>query len=123
MDIPADAEVVAVINGEPTQWRTATDLYVIGPDGQVLSRPLTADEVAAITAEKSAEQAEQAAALNADALAAKVDAALAANRKYLARTAPTNAQVVAQVRQLTLEANAIIRFLWRRLDTIADTEG
>lgn len=123
MDIPADAVVVAVVDDQPTQWRTATDLYVIGPDGQVLSRPLTADEVAAITAEKSAEQAEQTAALNADALAAKVDAALTANREYLARTSPTNAQVVAQVRRLTLEANAIIRFLWRRLDTIADTEG
>ena len=40
MDIPADAVVVAVVDDQPTQWRTATDLYVIGPDGQVLSRPL-----------------------------------------------------------------------------------
>ena len=121
MDIPAEAEVVALIDDQPTQWRTATDLYVIG-DGQVVSRPLTVGEVTAITAEKSAEQAERTAALNTDALAAKVDAALDANRAYLARTAPTNAQVVAQVRRLTLEASAIIRLLWRRLDTIADTE-
>lgn len=60
MDIPADAQIIAEIDGVPTQWRTSTHLYVLASDGLPLSRPLTPDELEAV-ADEHAEQVERAA--------------------------------------------------------------
>ncbi len=44
-------------------------------------------------------------------LTAKAQAALAVNASFLANTSPSNPQVLAQVRQLTRQNNALIRLL------------
>ena len=46
----------------------------------------------------------------------RADQALAVNRAFLAISAPTNAQTVAQVKALTRQQNGIIRLLLRKLD-------
>ena len=51
---------------------------------------------------------------------AKAKAALAANATFLGLASPTNAQVVAQVKALTKEANALIKLEVRDL---LDTSG
>src|SRR4051812_38784388 len=59
-------------------------------------------------------------AANQQALQTKAVNALAANVTFLARTAPTSAQVTAQVQLLTRETSALIRLL---LNQLADTAG
>lgn len=48
--------------------------------------------------------------------------ALDANSQYLAIKAPTNAQVVAQVRLLTMMANALIRLEIGEVEDVSDTQ-
>ena len=50
-----------------------------------------------------------------DDLLARARAALEANATFLALAAPTNAQVLTQVRRITREANALIRYAVRDL--------
>lgn len=59
--------------------------------------------------------------LNAQLLRDRVTAALTANATFLALAAPTNAQVVAQVRTLTKECNALIRLAAALLADVSDT--
>lgn len=79
------------------------------------------------TAAETARAAAEAAALTADANGATVrsraQAALTANATFLAISGtPTNAQILAQVRQLTKENNAVIRLLLPGLlSDISDT--
>jgi hypothetical protein len=58
--------------------------------------------------------------VNGDTLKAKAKAALAANSTFLALTAPTNAQVLAQVKSLTRQTNALIRLQLAELDDVTD---
>ena len=55
------------------------------------------------------------------ALIAKADNALAANIAFLANASPTNADIVAQVRLLTRECQALIRMALGQLDTTDGT--
>ena len=54
--------------------------------------------------------------INAATLRAQAQSALAANRTALAVTNPTNAQLVAQVKALTRQNNALIRLALSLLD-------
>lgn len=56
-----------------------------------------------------------------DTLEQRAAAALAANDAFLAIANPSNAQVVAQVKALTREVNALIRYLLGRIDDVTDT--
>lgn len=53
---------------------------------------------------------------NAATIRQQANGALDVNRTYLALAAPTNAQVVAQVRALTQEMNGVIRLVLGKLD-------
>ncbi len=57
------------------------------------------------------------AALTEQSLRSKAAAALTANNAFLAKPSPTNAEVVAQVKLLTRENNALIRLALSQLDT------
>lgn len=58
---------------------------------------------------------------NIAALAVKAKDALEANATFQAIGSPSNAQVLAQVRLLTKENNALIRLALGLLDTVEDT--
>lgn len=53
-------------------------------------------------------------------LKSRADLALSTNSTFLANVSPTNADVLAQVRALTKENNALIRLLLEKMDS---TEG
>ena len=54
--------------------------------------------------------------VNADTLHAQAHAALAQNRAAISAAAPTNAQVIAQVKNLSAQNNALIRLVLGLLD-------
>jgi hypothetical protein len=60
-------------------------------------------------------------AANADALRTSAMQALATNAAFLALSAPTNAQALAQTQRLTRECSAVIRLLLGQLDDTAGT--
>lgn len=59
---------------------------------------------------------------NQNTLRSRADAALNVNNDFLALASPTNAQVLAQVRVLTKENNALIRLILDKVNDISDTE-
>lgn len=59
--------------------------------------------------------------MNRRSLEDKANQALAANSTFISIASPTNAQVLAQVKQLTRENNAIIRLLTAAFDSTTDT--
>ena len=69
----------------------------------------------ALTAERAAEAA---ANTNGRTLEDQAIAALAANKVFYQRTSSTTAQVLAQVKALSRQNNALIRLLLRRLDGV-----
>ncbi len=92
----------------------------------VLEEPTTAQAVASaaapiLAAEQAANDAAAAQQANADTLRQRASLALSTNATYLAIGSPTAAQVAAQVRALTMEANAVIRLLTNMLDSTAGT--
>lgn len=56
--------------------------------------------------------------VNAKRLAEKIGSALTTNTEFLALTAPTNAQVVAQLKALTRQVSALTRLVTDRLDSL-----
>lgn len=88
--------------------------------GEVTEREFNAEEAAqaAIDSEHATQAAAVAAlrAANTDTLHAQASAALAQNRAAIAATAPTNAQVIAQVKNLSAQNNALIRLVLGLLD-------
>lgn len=99
---------------------TETD-YTTDPP-TVVERDFTPEEIAqraadAATAAQSKARADLLAA-NTDTLHAQAAAALAQNRAAIAATAPTNAQVVAQVKNLSAQNNALIRLVLGLLDEV-----
>ncbi len=95
---------------------------VVIPD----SPPTTAGAVAAAaapiqTAEAAAAATQTTLNTNADTLRTSAVNALAANATFLAIGSPTAAQVAAQVKALTRQADALIRLVGNQLDSTAGT--
>lgn len=84
---------------------------------QTSTRPYTAAENAA--ADAQAAQATRDG--NTSGIRTKLQTAIDANATYLAVTAPTNAQVVAQVARLTREATGLMRLELNATDTTDGT--
>lgn len=80
-------------------------------DGQITSASWAADPLFA----------RETAFLNDASLRAKGIGAITANSTYLAIGSPSNAQVLAQVRSLTQQTNALIRLFLQQLDSTAGT--
>lgn len=74
-------------------------------DDTVKSRPYTPSETADALAR-----------VNESTIAGRVQQAIQDNKDFLAIPAPTNAQVVAQVKALTRQANGVLRAVFKRLD-------
>jgi transcriptional accessory protein Tex/SPT6 len=93
------------------KWDDTTGTYTeYDADGtQTLARPYTAEEQSDATERATASTQ----AANEATLLQKASAAVQGNRDFLALTAPTNAQVVAQVKALTRQNNALIRLIVR----------
>jgi hypothetical protein len=95
-------------------------LEVDATTGAVIERAYTTQEAAqaAADAEHATAQAAVVAlrAANTDTLHAQATTALAQNRAAIAATAPTNAQVIAQVKNLSAQNNALIRLVLGLLD-------
>jgi len=84
-----------------------------GKDGkQTEQRPYTAAEAAAADAAAAEDTADR----NRTTVADQAAAALDANAAYLGTASPTNAQVAAQVKALTRQANKLIRLQLGKLD-------
>ena len=88
--------------------------------GDVTERAYTPEEAAQAVTDAQAAAAQKAIldALNTNraTLTQQATTALQANRDFLALAAPTNAQVLAQVKMLTRETTAVIRLLTNALD-------
>lgn len=87
-------------------------------DGTLIrNEPYTPEEEAAL----AEWQATQTALTNELTLKERALQALDTNNTFLALTAPTNVQVLAQVKALTRQMNALIRLAGNALDDITDT--
>lgn len=86
----------------------------------VTERDFTPEEVAQRAADQQAAAQSKARAdliaANTGTLHAQAAAALAQNRAAIAAAAPTNAQVIAQVKNLSAQNNALIRLVLGLLD-------
>ena len=116
MDVPAGAEVLAILDGVPSQWRTATDLYYLDADGQVASRPLDPVEVAAVVEEAAAVVVET----TRRTIEQKADAALGELQALIDTTNATiNASPAPYIKGLARVLRLVIRLLLRRFDGAA----
>lgn len=103
-----------VTTARPADTATTTSDYAVTLIGGIPTETWT------VRAKSQAEIDSTTATTNTAALLAKAKAALAANATFLGLASPTNAQVVAQVKALTKEANALIKLEVRDL---LDTSG
>lgn len=97
------------VNRQYTAWDSA-GIIVVGP------RPYTAEENATL----DAKNAETTAKNNAANLTTKAKTALTNNNTFLAIVSPTNADIVAQVKALTRQVNALIKL---EIQDLANTTG
>lgn len=112
-ETPAGLEVVrdgAVV----ARWDDLAQTYTECIDGTDVTRPYREGERTQATARAATRTARE----NEAAIRARAAAALVANREFLDLVAPTGAQVVAQVRALTRQANALIRLELRDLSGV-----
>jgi hypothetical protein len=101
------------------EWDDAAATYTAWtPAGvQTVQRALTPGEVAQAAAAAAATVTDA----NTATVRARAQAALTANATFLALSAPTTAQTLAQVQRLTRQTNATIRLLLGLLADITDT--
>lgn len=85
-------------------------------DGSTTQRAFNADENAAADRDVAIRTRQT----NLDALKTKALSAFNANKAFLAIASPTNADIVAQVKLLTRENNALIKVLF---DQLQDQDG
>lgn len=114
MDVPAGAEVLAILDGVPSQWRTATDLYYLDAAGQVASRPLDPVEVAAVVEEAVAVAVETVRRT----VEQRADKALGDLSTLIAGTtnATINAGPAPYIKTLARVLRLVLRLLLRRFD-------
>jgi len=101
-----------------------TEQVVANPDGTVSVTKDGATVVHsndAVTARVAEQLAAQALDANASTLRSRAQRALNTNATFLALASPTNAQTLAQVRNLTRETSALIRLLLNQVDDITGT--
>ena len=116
MDLPPDAVVVAEVDGQPIQWRTATSHYWIIQDGALTSRPLTAEELRAMVEEAAAVVVET----TRRTIEQKADAALGELQALLDTTNATiNSSPAPYIKGLARVLRLAIRLLLRRFDGAA----
>ena len=112
MDIPADAVPVCIIDGTPTQWRTATTFYAL-VDGALTSRPLTAEELRAMVEDAAAAVVES----TRRTIEQKAEAALGELQALIDTTNATiNAGPAPYIKGLARALRLVIRLLLRRFD-------
>ena len=98
-------------------WNDSTRTYTNYRTGSAVSRAYTAAE----NAEADVRVAVETAVTNEKSLMEKAGAAIETNKTFLAITSPTNAQVVAQVKALTRQNNALIRLITKALGDVSGT--
>ena len=102
------------------QWDDTSRTYTAwGVDGEISeARPYTEQENTDADARLADATAKATTQAN---LLSKMETALSNNAAFLALASPNQAQAVAQVKALTRQINAAIRYLTNRLDTTDDT--
>ena len=115
---PGGLDSAAPAGNRAEEWDSAGGYTRWSPAGVVVeSRALTPAEVAQL----AGDAAGGVAAVNVQTVQQRAQAALAANATFLALGAPTNAQILAQVRLLTKECNALIRLALGQVSDVSDT--
>lgn len=115
MEIPADAVAVCIIDGTPTQWRTATTAYAL-VDGVVVARPLTAEELRAMVEDAAAAVV----GTTRRTIEQKADEALGNLATLIDTTNATiNAGPAPYIKTLARVLRLVLRLLLRRFDGAA----
>lgn len=98
-------------------WDDTTNTYYNYITGESVSRPFTQEEIDFFTMQAQKDTISR----NMESVLTKITAALGSNSTFLALATPTNAQTLAQVKALTRQMNALMRFVGNKLDTLSDT--
>lgn len=108
--------------GESRPPDTLPVIFVTGPVNGLWTIDAP-DEVtkAQLDAAIALQQAGMSVVSNREALLTKATAAVVVNNAFLAVASPTNAQVVAQVRALTRQNNALIKLITNNLSDVSGT--
>lgn len=90
-----------------------SNLILLDTDDEATARPIVEAHAAKV---REAQAARETGATNRQTIEGRALAALQANRDFLALQAPTNAQVLAQVRAVTRQSSNLIRLVLERHD-------